>query len=270
MKVLLIEDELRARRHMEKLLTTHFPEVEVAGAVGSVRDTVQWLASHPAPDLIFMDVELSDGSSFEIFKQTDVHSPVVMTTAYDQYAVQAFAVRAVDYLLKPIELPDLQRAIARVTSGIGPKNGPEGGLQGGVAQGGVAQGGFQGGVAQAGGGSQEARKEKFLIRLNDRIVPVRTSDIAYFYSEAKTTYIVTTPGFSYVLDDSLDALEETLDPDAFFRISRGCIISESVIESVSKLMGGRLQISLRQNYPANTDFTVSRARVEEFLHWLEK
>ncbi len=256
MKVLLIEDELRARRHMEKLLTTHFPEVEVAGAVGSVRDAVQWLSSHPAPELIFMDVELSDGSSFEIFKQTDVHSPVVMTTAYDQYAVQAFAVRAVDYLLKPIELPDLQRAIARVTSGIGPKNGPEGGLQGGVAQG--------------GGGSQEARKEKFLIRLNDRIVPVRTSDIAYFYSEAKNTYIVTTSGFSYVLDDSLDALEETLDPDAFFRISRGCIISESVIESVSKLMGGRLQISLRQNYPANTDFTVSRARVEEFLHWLEK
>ena len=117
MKVLLIEDEPRARRHMEKLLTTHFPDVEVAGSVGSVRESVEWLSSHSAPDLIFMDVELSDGSSFEIFNQIDVKAPVVMTTAYDQYAVQAFAVQAVDYLLKPIELPDLQRAIARVTSG---------------------------------------------------------------------------------------------------------------------------------------------------------
>ena len=248
MKVLLIEDEPRARRHMEKLLTTHFPDVEVAGSVGSVRESVEWLSSHSAPDLIFMDVELSDGSSFEIFNQIDVKAPVVMTTAYDQYAVQAFAVQAVDYLLKPIELPDLQRAIARVTSGIGPKPAPQ----------------------APSGPAHEGRKEKFLIRLNDRIVPVRTADIAYFYSEAKNTYIVTAAGYSYVLDDSLDALEDTLDPDAFFRISRGCIISESVIDSVSKLMGGRLQISLKNGYPANTDFTVSRARVEDFLRWLER
>ena len=249
MKVLLIEDEPRARRHMEKLLTTHFPDVVVEGSVGSVRESLEWLFSHPSPDLIFMDVELSDGSSFEIFNQTDVDAPVVMTTAYDQYAVQAFAVRAVDYLLKPIELPDLQRAIARVTSGIARRPAAE---------------------PIANNLAREARKEKFLIRLNDRIVPVRTSDIAYFYSESKNTYIVTTSGSSYVLDDSLDALEGALDPDAFFRISRGCIISEAVIDSVSKLMGGRLQIALKRDYPAHTDFTVSRARVEDFLRWLER
>ncbi len=249
MKVLLIEDEPRARRHMEKLLTTHFPDVVVEGSVGSVRESVEWLSSHPSPDLIFMDVELSDGSSFEIFNQTDVEAPVVMTTAYDQYAVQAFAVRAVDYLLKPIELPDLQRAIARVTSGIAPKPAPEVSLS---------------------PGREAPRKEKFLIRLNDRIVPVRTSDIAYFYSEAKNTYIVTASGSSYVLDDSLDTLAESLDPDAFFRISRGCIISEAVIDSVSKLMGGRLKITLKRDCPAHTDFTVSRARVDDFLHWLER
>ena len=248
MKVLLIEDEPRARRHMEKMLTAHFPEVTVEGAVGSVRESVEWLSSHPAPDLIFMDVELSDGSSFDIFTQMDVDAPVVMTTAYDQYAVQAFSVRAVDYLLKPIELPDLQRAIARVTSGLARKPVNE----------------------KVRSIVQEARKEKFLIRLNDRIVPVRTADIAYFYSEAKNTYVVTTAGSSYVLDDSLDALEDTLDPHAFFRISRGCIISEQVIDSVSKLMGGRLQITLKPAYTANTDLTVSRARVEDFLAWLER
>lgn len=248
MKVLLIEDEPRARRHMEKMLTAHFPEVTVEGAVGSVRESVEWLSSHPAPDLIFMDVELSDGSSFDIFTQMDVDAPVVMTTAYDQYAVQAFSVRAVDYLLKPIELPDLQRAIARVTSGLARKPANE----------------------KVRSIVQEARKEKFLIRLNDRIVPVRTADIAYFYSEAKNTYVVTTAGSSYVLDDSLDALADTLDPYAFFRISRGCIISEQVIDSVSKLMGGRLQITLKPAYTAHTDLTVSRARVEDFLTWLER
>ena len=117
MKALIIEDELRAREHMTHLLTENFPQVEVVGAVGSVADSVKWLSSHEAPDVIFMDVELSDGSSFDIFTQADIPSPVVMTTAYDQYAVQAFEVNAVDYLLKPIGLQELRRAISRVESG---------------------------------------------------------------------------------------------------------------------------------------------------------
>lgn len=248
MKTLIIEDELRAREHMIHLLLDNFPSVEVVGAVGSVKDSISWLGAHEAPDVIFMDVELSDGSSFDIFTRIDVPSPVVMTTAYDQYAVQAFEVNAVDYLLKPINLKDLQRAIARITSGeaIKPSNEVVRNL------------------------INQVRKEKFLIRLNDRIVPVRTTDIAYFYSEDKNSFIVTRSGSSYVLDESLDALAGSLDPAEFFRISRSCIISESVIDSVSKLMGGRLRISVRRDIPANTDFTVSRARVEGFLSWLEK
>lgn len=248
MKTLIIEDELRAREHMIHLLLDNFPSVEVVGAVGSIKDSIAWLGAHEAPDVIFMDVELSDGSSFDIFTQIDVPSPVVMTTAYDQYAVQAFEVNALDYLLKPINLKDLQRAIARITSGeaIKPSNEVVRNL------------------------INQVRKEKFLIRLNDRIVPVRTTDIAYFYSEDKNSFIVTRSGSSYVLDESLDALAGSLDPAEFFRISRSCIISESVIDSVSKLMGGRLRISVRRDIPANTDFTVSRARVDDFLSWLEK
>lgn len=248
MKTLIIEDELRAREHMIHLLLDNFPSVEVVGAVGSIKDSIAWLGAHEAPDVIFMDVELSDGSSFDIFTQIDVPSPVVMTTAYDQYAVQAFEVNALDYLLKPINLKDLQRAIARITSGEAVKPSNE------VVRNLINQ----------------VRKEKFLIRLNDRIVPVRTADIAYFYSEDKNSYIVTRSGSSYVLDESLDALAGSLDPAEFFRISRSCIISESVIDSVSKLMGGRLRISVRREIPANTDFTVSRARVDDFLSWLEK
>ncbi len=248
MKALIIEDEPLAQAHMTRLLTENFPQVEVVGAVGSVTESVQWLSSHPAPDVIFMDVELSDGRSFDIFSHMDVPSPVIMTTAYDQYAIQAFEVNAVDYLLKPIGLPDLQRAISRVASGEASKPSSKA-------------------VRNL---IEQVRKEKFLIRLNDRIVPVRTSDIAYFYSESKNSYIVTNTGTSYVMDDSLDAIAGTLEPSAFFRISRSCIISEGAIDSVSRLMGGRLRVSLRRNLPELTDFTVSRARVDDFLSWLER
>ncbi len=248
MKALIIEDELRARKHMITLLEQNFPQVEVVGAVGSVKESVQWLSTNDAPDVIFMDVELSDGRSFEIFTQIELPCPVIMTTAYDQYAVQAFEVNAVDYLLKPIGLTELRRAISRVESGQAAKPAAET-------------------VRRM---LDQVRKEKFLIRMNNRIVPVRTSDIAYFYSEAKNSFIVTTSGASYVMDESLDTLAESLDPSAFFRISRSCIISEGVIDSVSRLMGGRLQVTLRRGFPELTDFTVSRARVDDFLAWLEK
>ncbi len=182
MKALIIEDELRARKHMITLLEQNFPQVEVVGAVGSVKESVQWLSTNDAPDVIFMDVELSDGRSFEIFTQIELPCPVIMTTAYDQYAVQAFEVNAVDYLLKPIGLTELQRAISRVESGQAAKPAAET-------------------VRRM---LDQVRKEKFLIRMNNRIVPVRTSDIAYFYSEAKNSFIVTTSGASYVMDESLD------------------------------------------------------------------
>ena len=249
MKTLIIEDEPLARQHLKKLLSDNFPDMEVVGDVGSVKDTVEWLSKNPSPDVIFMDVELSDGSCFDIFTQADVNSPVIMTTAYDQYAVQAFQVNAVDYLLKPISLDLLKRAISRVASGEVSKPAIDDTVRKIISQ---------------------ERKEKFLIRLNDRIVPVRTSEIAYLYSESKNSYIVTTEGKSYVMDDSLDAIASNLDSSAFFRISRSCIISEGIIDSISKLLGGRLRISLRKGLPTNTDLTVSRARVDDFLHWLEK
>ena len=248
MKALIIEDEPLARGHMIKLLTEQFPETEVVGAVGSVTAAVQWLQANPAPDVIFMDVELSDGISFEIFSQVEVSSPVIMTTAYDQYAVKAFEVHAIDYLLKPIEVAELRRAMGRIASGENGRPRTEA-------------------IHSL---LKEVRKEKFLIRLNDRIVPIRMDEAAYFYSEDKNSYIVTLNGSSYILDDSLDAIANGLDPAAFFRISRSCIISDRVIDSVSRLMGGRLRISLRPGILAATDFTVSRARVEDFMAWLEK
>lgn len=246
MKALIIEDEPRACGQMIKLLTEHFPEVEVAGTAGSVKDSLRWLAGHPAPDVIFMDVELSDGISFDLFARTDLSCPVIMTTAYDQYAIQAFEVNAVDYLLKPVGLPELRRAVARAAAGEAVRP-----------------------TAETARKIMDAvYREKFLIRLNNRIVPVRSADIAYIYSEAKNSYVVTLAGLSYVLDDSLDNLAGSLDPDRFFRISRSCIISEDVIDSVSKLMGGRLRIALKKGHVSAADLIVSRARTDAFLAWL--
>ena len=251
MKALIVEDEPRAQRALENLLKANFPEVEVIGRTASVKETVDWLAGN-RPDVIFMDVELADGTCFDIFAQTPVDAQVVMTTAYDNYAVKAFEVNSVDYLLKPVDVEELKRAVSRVEKRLG-----------------------AGGPRIDFDAVREAirPREKFLIRLNDRIVPVSVRDIAYFYSEAKSTFIVTRDGKNYVLDDSLDAIEAGLDPKAFFRISRGAIIAENVIDSASKLLGGRLRLTLANGIPAatdlTTDLTISRARADAFLEWLE-
>ena len=236
MKALIVEDEPRAQRALENLLKANFPDVEVVGRTASVKETVDWLAGN-RPDVIFMDVELADGTCFDIFAQTSVDAQVVMTTAYDNYAVKAFEVNSVDYLLKPVDIEELKRAVSRVAQRMA-AGGPRIDFD-------AVRDAFR-------------PREKFLIRLNDRIVPVSVRDIAYFYSEAKSTFIVTRDGKNYVLDDSLDAIESGLDPKAFFRISRGAIIAENVIDSASKLLGGRLRLTLAPGI-----------RADAFLEWLE-
>ena len=270
MNALIVEDEPRAQRILENLLRTHFPEVAVTGITASVKETLSWLSSHKA-DVIFMDVELSDGNCFDIFAQAPVDAQVVMTTAYDSYAVDAFKVNSVDYLLKPVDVDDLRRAVERVQQRLAMPSGNTGGKPGVDYS--KVQDTFRDLQAEETGlpavTPAGPHREKFLIRLNDRIVPVHVHDIAYFYSESKNSYIVTKNGVTYVLDDSLDAIEQGLSQKDFFRISRSCIVAESVIDSASKLLGGRLRLSLVHGVPAETDLTVSRARADAFLQWLE-
>lgn len=252
LKVLIVEDEPQARRIMENLLARHFPELSILGSTASVKGTLEWLSvhdgsapEHPAPDLIFMDVELQDGSCFELFERTDIRAHVIMTTAYDNYAVKAFEVNSLDYLLKPIEAEDLKRAVARAEASHSDVPTPPPAVS-------------------------SPLRERFLIRLNDRIVPVRTQDIIYLYSEDKNTYIATRDGASYITDESLDTLEGELAPTHFFRISRSCILADNAIGSISKLLGGRMRVVLPDGLRARTDLSVSRARVEGFLAWLER
>ncbi len=257
MRVLIIEDEIMARRSLEKMLESNFPDIEVVAELGSVSDAVAWLKARPeAVDTIFMDVELSDGECFEIFRQVEVKANVVMTTAYDNYAVKAFEAGSVDYLLKPIDIVPLGRAVER--------------------------------CRHAGGGTDVERilaaldknrrdkeyKERFLVHLNDRIVPVKTSEVAFFFSEDKNNHAVTRDGTVYIVDSTMDSIITGLDPECFFRISRSCIISKDSVESVTKLLGGRLRIvsnvTPTRNMSPEPDLTVSRSRGDDFLEWLEK
>ena len=240
-----------AQKSLIRVLGQNFPDMEIVGTTTSVKNTVAWL-SDPAnvADVIFMDVELADGVCFEIFRQIKVNSKVIMTTAYDNYALKAFEAGSVDYLLKPVNADALQRAVARVRKSdsnidiealmklMEVKNTP-----------------------------RKEYKERYIIRINDRIVPLNISDIAYVYSEEKNNYLVTYDEQRLIIDSSLDVISEELNPDLFFRISRGCIIAMKAIKSIIK-QNGRLRITAIPE--SSFEMTVSRSRVDDFLEWLEK
>ena len=252
MKALIIEDEVMAQKSLIRLLTNNFPEMEIVGKLSSVKDSVMWL-DNPSnhTDIIFMDVELADGCCFEIFRKTTVNAKVIMTTAYDSYALKAFEAGSVDYLLKPVELADLKRAVARCK----------------MSGGGIDVQALLSSLTAP----QPARKEykeRYLVRFNDRIIPISTAEIAYVYSEEKSNYLVTFDSHKYIIDSSLDVIIEELDPAVFFRISRGCIIAINAISSIIKQMGGRLKISAKPE--SSFEMMVSRSRVDDFLEWMEK
>lgn len=250
MKALIVEDELMAQKSLTRALSQNFPDIEVVGYTTSVKGTVAWLKDpENIADIIFMDVELSDGICFEIFRHVEVKAKIIMTTAYDSYALKAFEAGSVDYLLKPIDSSELKRAVARCR------------MSGGTID-------VEALALAMGVPGKKNYKERYLVRLNDRIVPLQTSNIAYIYSEDKNNYLVTFDGQKYIIDSSLDVISEELDPDYFFRISRGCIVSMKAIGTIVKQMGGRLRIMAAPE--PSFEMTVSRSRVDDFMTWLER
>ena len=249
---MIVEDEIMAQKSLIRTLTQNFPDMEVVGTSNSVKSTVSWL-SDPGnhADVIFMDVELADGECFEIFRQIEVKAKVIMTTAYDSYAIKAFEAGSIDYLLKPIDASSLKRAVARCR------------MSGGQVDVEALMKAIGGNAAP-----KKEYKERYIVRFNDRIIPLLTSSIAYVFSEDKNNYLVTFDGQKYIIDSSLDVIIDELDPEYFFRISRGCIVSMKAIDTITKQMGGRLKL---EAHPAPSfDMTVSRSRVEDFLDWLER
>lgn len=255
MNVLIVEDELVAQNALARMLEKNFSDMTICGVSDSVRSTIEFLENTSTyPDIIFMDVELSDGRCFEIFEQVEIKAPVVMVTAYDNYAVNAFNVNSIDYLLKPISVSDLQRAVERCRKRL---------MQ--SAQYDIeALRGALAGMQQ----STQSYKQRHLLRYNDKIVMVETANIAYFYSEEGSTYLMTLSGESYLMDVSLDVVSKDLNPARFFRISRSCIVSSVSIGQVVKKMGNRLKLTLKP--ASNIDSFVSRAKTADFMEWLEK
>lgn len=251
MKAFIIEDEIMAQKSLIRALAQNFPDIEIIGTATSVKSAVAWLKDPSnRPDIIFMDVELADGICFEIFRQVDVQAKVIMTTAYDHYALKAFEAGSVDYLLKPVEAEHLKRAVARCR------------MSGGKIDVEALSRALE--VAA----DRKTYKERYIVRFNDRIIPLLTSGIAYIFSEDKNNYLVTFDAQRYIIDSSLDVIIEELDPEYFFRISRGCIVSMKAIDTITKQMGGRLRLDV---HPAPSfDMTVSRSRVDDFLKWLER
>ena len=252
MNILIVEDEVMAQKSLGRVLLQNFPDFDIVGYTDSVKGTVAWL-NEPGnkADIIFMDVELSDGVCFEIFRQTEVKSKVIMTTAYDSYALKAFEAGSIDYLLKPINPEALKRAVSRCRASS----------QAIDVEALIKAAGGQ-------GGTKKEYKERFLIRVNDRIIPLETNRIAYIYSEEKSNWLVTTDGQKYIIDSSLNIVIEDLDPERFFMISRSCIISMKAISSIIKQAGGRLRVIPTPD--TSYEMTVSRSRVDDFLSWLEK
>ena len=231
---------------MQSILHRVAPAVEITAVLEGVEESVEWFGTHPQPDLVLMDIHLADGEAFRIFERVSLTAPVIFTTAYDRYALEAFKVDSIDYLLKPIDLAALRRAVERCR---------------------VRSGGIDPDVLLNAIRSPREYKQRYVVRFNDRIVPVQTTDIAYFYSEEKNTYLVTNDNNRYIMDQSLDVLSDELDPGRFFRISRSCIIAMPAIVSIVKYLGNRLKITARPR--PEFEMVVSRSRVDDFLKWLE-
>ncbi len=247
MKILLIEDELPAAKQLTKMLLAHTSTFQVMETLDSVESAVRWLRHFPVPDLIFMDIQIADGLSFDIFRQVNVTAPVVFTTAFDQYAVQAFKVNAIDYLLKPIDPDDLGRALEKIENQR------------------MKPGTFDyATVAKL--FVKENYKERFLVKIGQQLTFVATSDVAYFQSADGLTQAFTATGKKYFIENTLEELERLLDPRDFFRVSRNLTVRLQSIQKILPHLNGRLKLELTPAAPG--EVFVSRERVGEFKSWL--
>ena len=260
MKVLIIEDEELAVKKLQKTLASVDSTAEVVGVADSIRSSVSWLQQNPSPDLILMDIELADGQSFEIFDKVDVKSTVIFTTSYDEYALKAFKVNSIDYLLKPIQKEDLQAALEKLKGlkslyGNTTASTPSLNVDNLVKE---LQQKLQ---------PKEYRK-RFLVKHAQKLVSVDVEEIAYFYSDGRLNFFKTTDNRKFVVDYTMDDLEDMLDPNQFFRISRAFYVAVNSIDQIHDYFGNRLLLNLR---PAvDKEAIVSREKVTDFKKWMGK
>lgn len=249
MNVLLVEDEYAAAQRLEQLVIKCRPNATIVAQPDSIEETVAWLKEREAPDLILMDVQLADGLCFSIFDQVNVQAPIIFTTAYDQFAIDAFKVNSVDYLLKPIKEEELASALTKMDQFHARPLVPD-----------------LAGLAAAIGQQEPAYKKRFLIRVGQAIKLVQVEDIAYFYAAQKNTFLCTFEDRTYTVDDSLDKLASVLSPDLFFRVNRQFMVNLQAIEAMHTYSKSRVLLTLTPAYKEKV--IVSTDRSPHFKKWL--
>jgi len=248
MNVILLEDENRAANHLERLLSKVAPDMVVIAKLESVRDGVKYLQNNPEPDLIFSDIQLADGLSFEIYNQVAVQCPIIFTTAYDHYALEAFKTNGIDYLLKPIEEERLKQSIEKAKH-----------FSPGLV--------LEKILSISSSTSAKPYKSRFMVKVGDKIKTIPVEEIMVFYSQ-KASFILTADKRTYCIDYALDQLEPLLDPETYFRINRKYIVSINACTNILAWSNSRLRLKIEGT--DDPDIIVARERVQEFKNWLDR
>ncbi len=247
MKAVIIEDETAASVNLSSVLRKVIPGIEISAVLESIAESIEYFGSQPMPDLVFMDIHLADGEAFRIFEAVQITCPIVFTTAYDQYALEAFKVNSIDYLLKPIKESDISRAVDKLMRLSGTDK-----LEYGQRVSNMVR--------------EHERQKTFLISVRDKIVPLKVEDIAYLYTFNEKVSAYTRDGQVLPMDKSLDKLAKMLPQNDFFRANRQFIISRSAIKDISVWFGSRLSLNLTPAAPEK--LVISKDRVPEFKRWL--
>jgi len=260
MNILIVEDEDLAVKKIQKTLLSVDDKARVVGVTDSIRSTVEWLQQNAAPDLILMDIELADGQSFEIFKLTDIKSPVIFTTSYDEYALKAFKVNSIDYLLKPVQKEELQAALDKykeMKRSFGSKE-------------------SEAEEVRLDSLLKELRsrletkeyRQRFLVKHGQKLVSIEINEIAYFFSDGRLNFFKTVDNRKFVVDYTMDELEDMVDPKQYFRISRSFYVSVGCIDKIEEYFGNRLILTLKPI--VDKEALVSREKVTDFKKWMGK
>ena len=251
MRVLIVEDEIAAARRLSKMLLEIELSAQILGITDSVSSTVEWLKSNPEPDLILLDIHLADGVSFKIFNQVKVKCPIIFTTAFDQYAIQAFKLNSVDYLLKPINPEDLRFSLNKFKEKQSPSNNFD----------------FEKILAEI-RKPQQDYQQRFVVQFADKLKAIEIDSVAYFMAMEKSVFLVSTDNHRYAIDYTMEKLETVLNPKSFFRVNRKFIVSFKSIKNMYFYSKSRVKLEL--NPPVDSEVIVSTERSSDFKEWLNQ
>lgn len=253
MNILIIEDEEQAAKRLEKLVGELLPEARVVARIDTVKRAVQFFLESAPPDLTLMDIQLADGISFEIFQQCEVKSPVIFTTAYDEYALRAFKVNSIDYILKPVDREELRLALEKYRRLTTKDTSAPAVLQN---------------IQDTINMLTKKYKTRFVIKVGEHLRTIETRSVDYFYSQEKTTFCCTVDNRKMIIDFTLEQLEDMLDPALYFRINRKYLVSTQAINDIISYTNSRLRLVLKNSQ--DNDIIVAREKVQDFKTWLDK